>query len=216
MTIIRPLFENYTYDQAKCLVEGGGIGENGKPKNIYMKGIFIQGGVRNHNGRVYPVSEIRNAVESVNARIAKGESVLGEADHPEGININIDRVSHVIESMWMDGPNGYGKLRVLGTPCGQIVRTLLEEGIKLGVSSRGEGQVDSSGDVSNFSIVTVDVVCTPSGPECFPNAVYESLMRGDTRQKREIMKLAEQTAYSGDPAAQKHLSNSIINFINNL
>ena len=216
MTIIRPLFENYTYDQAKCLVEGGGVGENGKPKNIYMKGIFIQGGVRNHNGRVYPVSEIRSAVESVNVRIAKGESVLGEADHPEGININIDRVSHVIENMWMDGPNGYGKLRVLGTPSGQIVRTLLEEGIKLGVSSRGEGQVDNNGDVSNFSIVTVDVVCTPSGPDCFPNAVYESLMRGDTRNKRDIMKMAEAVSYSNDPAAQKYLQKSILDFIKNL
>ena len=213
---IRPLFENYTYDQAKCLVEGGGIGENGKPKNIYMKGIFIQGGVRNHNGRVYPVSEIRDAVESVNMRISKGESVLGEADHPEGININIDRVSHVIESMWMDGPNGYGKLRVLGTPSGQIVRTLLEEGIKLGVSSRGEGQVDHNGDVSNFSIVTVDVVCTPSGPDCFPNAVYESLMRGDTTRKKDILKLAETVSYSKDPAAQKYLKKSIVDFINSL
>jgi len=91
-----------------------------------MKGICIQGGVRNANQRVYPVNEIGRAVTTLNDQIAGGYSVLGEVDHPEGLNINLDRVSHMITEMWMDGPNGYGKLKILPTPMGQLVRTMLE------------------------------------------------------------------------------------------
>jgi hypothetical protein len=166
------LKEHLTFDAARMVTEGS---EDGK--DLFMKGIFIQGGVKNENKRVYPVSEISNAVSTINEQIKGGYSVLGEVDHPDDLKINLDRVSHMITEMWMDGPNGFGKLKLLPTPMGQLVKTMLESGVKLGVSSRGSGQVsESSGDVSDFEIVTVDVVAQPSAPNAYPTAVYEGLM----------------------------------------
>ena len=153
----------------------------GTGKNLYMKGIFIEGGVKNANQRVYPVNEISRAVESINTQIKGGYSVLGEVDHPDDLKVNLDRVSHMIEQMWMDGPAGHGKLKILPTPMGQLVRTMLESGVKLGVSSRGSGNVnESTGHVSEFEIVTVDIVAQPSAPHAYPQAIYEGLlnMRG--------------------------------------
>lgn len=146
-------------------------------KNLYMKGIFIQGGVKNANERVYPVSEIESAVRTLNEQITSGYSVLGEVDHPDDLKINLDRVSHCIVHMTMDGPNGIGKLKILPTPMGKLVETMLESGVKLGVSSRGSGNVnDYDGKVSDFEIVTVDIVAQPSAPNAYPKAIYEGLM----------------------------------------
>jgi len=135
------LREHMSFDQAKIVVESANEG-----KDLYMKGICIQGGVRNANQRVYPVNEISRAVTTLNEQIAGGYSVLGEVDHPEGLNINIDRVCHMVTEMWMDGANGYGKLKILPTPMGQLVKTMLEAQVKLGVSSRGSGNVSESGN----------------------------------------------------------------------
>ena len=153
------LRETLTFDQAKIVVESK---DETNGKSLYMKGICIQGGVKNANQRVYPVSEISRAVSTLNDQITGGYSVLGEVDHPEGLNINLDRVT----DMWMDGPNGYGKLKILPTPMGKLVETMLQSGVKLGVSSRGSGNVkeDGSGQVSDFEIITVDVVAQPSAP----------------------------------------------------
>ncbi len=150
---------------------------DGQGKNLYMKGIFVQGGVKNANQRVYPVQEIAEAVGSVNKQLKEGYSVLGELDHPDDLKINLDRVSHMITEMWMDGPNGFGKLKILPTPMGELVKAMLTSGVKLGVSSRGSGNVnESSGHVSDFEIVTVDIVAQPSAPNAYPKAVYEGLM----------------------------------------
>ena len=129
------LRENLTFDNASLIVES--VKEEGDKKSLYMKGIFIQGGVKNANERVYPVSEIAQAVDTLNKQIREGNSVLGEVDHPDDLKINLDRVSHMITEMWMDGANGFGKLKIIPTPMGQIVSTMLESGVKLGVSSRG-------------------------------------------------------------------------------
>src|SRR6056297_3228545 len=169
---MKNLRENLTFDQAQIVLENANEG-----KDLFMKGICIQGGVRNANQRVYPVNEIGRAVKTLNDQISGGYSVLGEVDHPEGLNINLDRVSHMITEMWMDGPNGYGKLKILPTPMGSLVETMLKSGVKLGVSSRGSGEVnEADGQVRNFDIVTVDVVAQPSAPNAYPTAVYESLM----------------------------------------
>ena len=128
---MRNLRETLTFDQANLVIESANEG-----KDLYLKGICIQGGVRNANQRVYPVNEIGRAFKTLNDQIQGGYSVLGEVDHPEGLNINLDRVSHMIESCWMDGNNGYGKLKILPTPMGQLVKTMLESGVKLGVSSK--------------------------------------------------------------------------------
>lgn len=206
------LTETRTFDQAQILVEGGGLNEAGKPKDLYMRGIFIQGGTKNHNQRVYPVNEIRSAVDQLNECLRRGESILGEADHPEELNINLDRVSHMITEMYMDGANGIGKLKVLPTPMGNIVRTLLESGVKLGVSSRGSGNVTHNGEVSDFEIVTVDVVARPSAPEAYPRAVYEAFNRN--RRGPVIEDLAE--AVRHDPKAQKFLAEELVDWIRNL
>lgn len=206
------LTERLSFDQAGLKVE---IAESADLisgiKPIYMKGVFVQGGVRNHNGRIYPVSEISRAVETVNKQISEGYSICGEADHPEELNINLDRVSHIITQMWMDGPNGMGKLQVLPTPMGNIVRTLLESGVKLGVSSRGSGNVDNYGQVSDFEIVTVDIVARPSAPNAYPKMVYEAL---NTRRGDQIDKLSRDMVH--DPKAQKFLAQELREWINKL
>ena len=173
---MKNLREHLTFDQANMVVESTENPNGGK--DLYMKGICIQGGVRNANQRVYPVNEIGRAVKTLNDQVSGGYSVLGEVDHPEGLNINLDRVSHMITDMWMDGPNGYGKLKILPTPMGQLVQTMLEAGVKLGVSSRGSGNVseDGSNEVSDFEIITVDVVAQPSAPGAYPTAIYEHMM----------------------------------------
>ena len=168
------LREHLTFDQAQVTLESQGEGEN---KNLYLKGICIQGGVKNANQRVYPVSEIGNAVRTLKDQIDGGYSVLGEVDHPDDLKVNLDRVSHMITDMWMDGPNGFGKMKILPTPMGNLVKTMLESGVKLGVSSRGSGEVnESTGEVNGFEIITVDVVAQPSAPGAYPTPIYEHLM----------------------------------------
>lgn len=206
------LTERLTFDQAHLKVElaEAADAQTGQ-RPLFMQGIFVQGGVRNLNERVYPVSEIRRAVENVNDILTRGESVLGEADHPEELNINLDRVSHMITQMWMDGPNGMGKLKVLPTPMGNIVRTLLESGVKLGVSSRGSGNVTDGGEVSDFQIVTVDIVARPSAPNAYPKAVYEAR---NAKRGAVIESLAE--AMQHDAKAQQYLKKELLDWINNL
>lgn len=202
------LRENLTYDQAGIVLENANEG-----KDLFMKGICIQGGVRNANQRVYPVNEIGRAVKTLNEQISGGYSVLGEVDHPEGLNINLDRVCHMVTEMWMDGPNGYGKLKILPTPMGQLVRTMLESGVKLGVSSRGSGNVvEGSGEVSDFEIITVDVVAQPSAPGAYPTPIYEHLM--NARGGMKAYELAQATKH--DDKAQKYLKESLVNIINRL
>ena len=199
------LREHLTFDQAQVIVENANEG-----KDLYMKGICIQGGVRNANQRVYPVNEIGRAVKTLSEQIAGGYSVLGEVDHPEGLTVNLDRVSHMINEVWMDGPNGYGKMKILPTPMGALVRTMLENGVKLGVSSRGSGNVSEDGQntVSDFEIITVDVVAQPSAPGAYPTPIYEHLM--NTRGGYRAMNVAK------DKGAQKALKESLINIISRL
>ena len=204
------LQEHLSFDQAKMVVES----EGHEGKDLYMKGICIQGGVRNANQRVYPVPEIAKAVKTLNDQISGGYSVLGEVDHPQDLRINLDRVSHMITEMWMDGPNGFGKLKILPTPMGQLIRTMLESGVKLGVSSRGSGNVqeDGSGQVSDFEIVTVDIVAQPSAPGAYPTVVYEHLM--NTRGGYKAFEMAREL--KGDPKAQKFLQEQLVNIIRGL
>lgn len=206
------LTETLSFDQAKMVVETT-ENESGS-KDLYLKGICIQGGVRNANQRVYPVTEISRAVNTLNDQIKGGYSVLGEVDHPEGLNVNLDRVSHMITEMWMDGPNGYGKLKVIPTPMGQLVSTMINNGVKIGVSSRGSGNVkeDGSGEVSEFEIITVDAVAQPSAPGAYPTPIYEHLL--NSRGGYQAMNMAREL--NGDEKAQKYLKESLVNIINGL
>ena len=177
-----------------------------------MEGIFIQGGVKNQNQRVYPVSEISNAVQTLQEKIKNGFTVLGEADHPDDLNINLDRVSHMITEMRMNGNDGIGKLKMLPTPMGNICKTLLESGVRLGVSSRGSGNVDGSGNVSDFEIITVDIVANPSAPDAYPDPIYERIM--NHRRGNVLMDVA--SAAGHDNRAQRYLQEEVTNFIKNL
>lgn len=204
------LREQLSFDQANLVLESEGTGER---KDLFLKGIFIQAAVENQNKRIYPVEEIAKAVDSINEQIAKGHSVLGEVDHPADLKINLDRVSHVITKMWMDGPNGFGKMRIIPTPMGNIVKTMLDCGVKLGVSSRGSGEVDdSTGKVRNFEIVTVDIVAQPSAPNAFPKPVFEGLM--NMRGGHRVIEASADV--SADQRVQKYLRESVLKLIKDL
>jgi len=204
------LKEHLTFDRAGMVVESVSEGDK---KHLYMKGIFIQGGVKNANERVYPVSEIETAVGTLNAQITEGYSVLGEVDHPDDLKINLDRVSHMITSMWMDGANGFGKLKILPTPMGDLVKTMLESGVKLGVSSRGSGNVDDmNGKVSDFEIVTVDIVAQPSAPNAYPKAIYEGMM--NMRHGHKLLDIAKDAR--GDKKVEKYLKEEVMRLIRDL
>jgi len=203
--------EHLSFDNARMevLAESAADGK----KSLYMKGIFIQGGVKNANQRVYPVDEIGLAVDSINRQIRDGYSVLGELDHPDDLKINLDRVCHMITDMWMDGPNGFGKLKILPTPMGQLVTTMLESGVKLGVSSRGSGNVnEGSGHVSDFEIVTVDIVAQPSAPNAYPKAVYEGLM--NMRHGHKVLEMAKDAG--ANQKVQKYLQEEVKRLIRDL
>lgn len=204
---MRTLQENLTFEQANIVTESSQDG-----KSLYMEGIFVQGDKRNQNQRVYPVSEITNAVKNIQQRIDSGISVLGEADHPEDLQVNLDRVSHMIEKMWMNGSDGYGRLKLLPTPMGNICKTLIDNGVKLGVSSRGAGEVDGNGNVSGFDIQTVDIVANPSAQEAYPDPLYEAIMNGN--RGNILIDVARATNH--DDAAQKYLQEEVLKFINNL
>jgi hypothetical protein len=201
------LKENLSYDQAKIVTESSQDG-----KSLYMQGIFVQGDKRNQNSRVYPVNEISKAVKAIQEKIETGYSVLGEADHPDDLQVNLDRVSHMIEKMWMDGQDGYGRLKLLPTPMGNICKTLIENGVKLGVSSRGSGNVTESGNVSEFEIQTVDLVANPSAPDAYPDPLYEQIMNG----KRGNILLDVATAVNNDSIANQYLQKEVLKFIEKL
>ena len=209
MNHLQYLRENLSFDQAKVVLES----DDKEGKNLYLKGIAIQGGIKNANQRVYPVHEISNAVRTLNDQIVNGYSVLGEVDDPDDLKVNLDRVSHMITEMWMDGPNGYGKMKILPTPMGNLIRTMLEAGVKLGVSSRGSGNVnDGTGEVADFEIITVDIVAQPSAPGAYPTPVYEHIMnmRGGNRAFRVAQEVKQ------DPKAQKHIREAMLQIINGL
>jgi hypothetical protein len=204
-----PLTEHLSFDQAHIVLEHSNEGDQ---KSLHLNGICIQGDIKNANQRVYSSQEIGKAVKTLNEQISGGYSVLGEVDHPADLRINLDRVSHMITKMWMDGPNGYGKLKILPTPMGKLIETMLEAGVKLGVSSRGSGDVDNNGYVQGFEIITVDVVAQPSAPGAYPTPVYEHIMNaagGNT-----ALRIAQEV--QGDPKAQKYISESLMRIIKGL
>ena len=209
---MKTLREQLTFNQAniQVLEESG---PDGHGKNLYLKGICIEGNKRNANERVYPMHEITRAVNTINEQIRSGNSVLGEVDHPDDLKINLDRVCHSVENMWMDGDAGCGKLKILPTPMGELIKTLLQSGIKLGVSSRGSGNVDDrTGHVSDFEIVTIDVVAQPSAPNAYPKAIYESLM--NMNYGHRLLEVARESGQ--DNKVQKYLKSEVVKLIREL
>ncbi len=152
-------------------------GKDGK-KRHFIEGVFLQGEIKNRNGRMYRAETLQREVAKYNEQyITKGRA-LGELGHPDGPTINLDRVSHLITSLQREGNNFVGKARLLDTPMGNIARNLLDEGVKLGVSSRGLGSIEKRGDTNivkdDFMLSTAaDIVADPSAPDAFVDGIME-------------------------------------------
>lgn len=178
-------------------------------KDMYLSGVFMQAELKNRNGRIYPLAEITRAVESAQQRIKEQNGIFGELDHPQTLNINLDRISHAITDIRMEGNNAMGRAKLLNTPMGNIAKELVKSGVRLGVSSRGAGSVNES-TVSDFNFVTIDIVATPSAPGAMPDTVYESLQ--SSMNGRKVLTLAEQV--QEDPEAQEYFKRAIMKFLN--
>jgi hypothetical protein len=152
--------------------------KNGK-KSMYIEGVFLQGNIKNRNGRLYPVEVLRKEVGRYNENHIQAGRALGELGHPEGPTVNLDRVSHKIVSLKENGSNFIGKAKILGTPMGKIAASLVEEGVKLGVSSRGIGSLKQTREGVNvvgddFMLATAaDIVADPSAPDAFVEGIME-------------------------------------------
>lgn len=152
--------------------------EDGK-KSYFIEGIFMQGDIKNRNGRIYPTAVLEKEMNRYNKTFVEPKRSLGELGHPDGPAINGDRVSHLITEMKRDGSNFIGKAKILGTPMGEIVKTFIDEGVKIGVSTRGLGSVKQTKNgimevQDDFHLATVDIVTDPSGPDCFVNGIMEN------------------------------------------
>jgi hypothetical protein len=162
-------------EDCEVLVEANDAGK----RSHYINGIFMQGDIKNRNGRIYPSAVLEKEMHRYNEQFIKTKRALGELGHPDGPQINGDRVSHLITEMKRDGSNFVGKAKILGTPMGEIVKTFIDEGVKVGVSTRGLGSVKQTRDgimevQNDFHLATVDIVTDPSGPNCFVNGIMEN------------------------------------------
>lgn len=154
------------------------VGTDGIARKCYIEGIFLQSDVKNRNGRIYPFPHVANAVHQYEENFIKTGRAMGELGHPENGSINLHLVSHMIESLRADGKNFIGRAKVLDTPMGKIAKTLISEGVRLGVSLRGYGSVSQKEDArivgKDFTLSTVDIVADPSAPDAFVNGIMEN------------------------------------------
>lgn len=170
------LITEYRDDSVEVITEAK---EDGK-KNYFIEGIFMQGDLKNRNGRIYPSATLENEMNRYNKEFIETKRALGELGHPDGPQINGDRVSHLITEMRREDNDFYGKAKILSTPMGEIVKSLLDEGVKIGVSTRGLGSVKAGrGGVmevqKDFHLSTVDIVTDPSAPNAFVNGIMENV-----------------------------------------
>jgi hypothetical protein len=176
--------------------------ENGK-KQYYIQGNMMQGNLKNRNGRIYPSEVLEKEMNRYNEQFIKTKRALGELNHPQGPQINADRVSHLITEMKRDGDNFVGKAKILSTPMGEIVKTFIDEGVRIGVSTRGLGSVKQTKDgimevQNDFHLATVDIVTDPSGPDCFVNGIMENTqyfydIASGTWRAQELQEFIEET-----------------------
>ena len=160
-------------EDVKLITEG-----KGDDKKLYIEGVFLQAELKNRNGRVYPFKVLETEVSRYNEEYVKTKRALGELGHPDGPTVNLDRVSHRITSLKAEGHNFIGRAQIMNTPMGNIAKALLEDGVKLGVSSRGMGSIDKREDcgvvMDDFMLATAaDIVADPSAPDAFVNGIME-------------------------------------------
>lgn len=191
-------------DDCEVLVESN---ENGK-KSHFIEGNFMQGNIKNRNGRIYPSAVLEKEMKRYTETYIKTKRALGELGHPDGPQINGDRVSHLITEMRKDGDNFIGKAKILSTPMGEIVKTFIDEGVKIGVSTRGLGSVKQSKDgimevQNDFHLATVDIVTDPSGPDCFVQGIMENT--------QYYFDIATSSWLPGTPSVAEEAETTVIN-----
>ncbi len=166
------LITETTHSDIRFLSEG-----SDKERQHFIEGVFMQSDVKNRNGRVYPQEILAKEVERYNDEFVQKNRAMGELGHPEGPTVNLERVSHIIKDLRVEGKNVYGKAKILETPMGKIAKNLLNEGCMFGVSSRGMGSLQEKNGVSyvqdDFMLATVDIVADPSAPNAFVNGIME-------------------------------------------
>lgn len=209
-----------TIENVQVITEG-----KGDTKKLYIEGVFLQSELKNRNGRMYPFQVLQKEVGRYNEQYIKTSRALGELGHPDGPTVNLDRVSHRIISLEEDGTNFKGKAQILDTPMGKIASSLLGEGVKLGVSSRGMGSIDKREDVNvvmdDFMLATAaDIVADPSAPDAFVEGVMEGkewVWEGTILKERkaEEVKSAIDTL-AGKKRLEEHKIDLFNEFINSL
>lgn len=166
------LITETTQDNVRLITE-----ETKGEKQHFIEGIFMQSDVKNRNGRVYPTDILSNEVKRFNEEYVKKNRAMGELGHPDGPTVNLERVSHLIKDLRVEGKEVYGKAKILDTPMGKIAKNLLGEGCMFGVSSRGMGSLQEKNGVNyvqdDFMLATVDIVADPSAPNAFVNGIME-------------------------------------------
>jgi len=171
-------------------------------KSYFIEGVFMQSDIKNRNGRVYPTSVLVKEATRYNKEFVESNRAMGELGHPEGPQLNLDRVSHIIKEMKIDGKNIWGKAKVMDTPYGKIVKNMIDEGVKFGVSSRGVGSLKTTKDginevQSDFNLAAVDIVADPSAPDAFVEGVMEGkewvLENGNWKQIERIREIIKRT-----------------------
>lgn len=174
--------------------------KNGK-KHLYIEGTFLQGNIKNRNGRMYPMETLAREVDKYSNTYIKSGRAMGELGHPDGPIVNLDRVSHLITSLVQEGSNFKGKAKILDTPMGQIAKSLLDEGVRLGVSSRGVGSLKLNREGVNvvaddFMLATAaDIVADPSAPDAFVEGIMEGrewVWENNILKERELRKIERQ------------------------
>jgi hypothetical protein len=172
-------------------------------KAYFIEGVFMQSDIKNRNGRVYPNGVLVKEAMRYNKEFVEANRAMGELGHPEGPQLNLDRVSHIIKEMKVDGKNIWGKAKVMDTPYGKIVKNMIDEGVKFGVSSRGVGSLKTTKDginevQSDFNLAAVDIVADPSAPDAFVEGVMEGkdwvYENGNWRQIEAIKQVIKRTS----------------------
>jgi len=171
-------------------------------KSYFIEGVFMQSDIKNRNGRVYPNSVLVKEAMRYNKEFVESNRAMGELGHPEGPQLNLDRVSHIIKEMKIDGKNIWGKAKVMDTPYGKIVKNMIDEGVKFGVSSRGVGSLKTTKDginevQSDFNLAAIDIVADPSAPNAFVEGVMEGkdwvLENGNWKQIERVRETIKRT-----------------------
>ena len=197
--------------------------KNGQ-KSYFIEGTFLQGDIKNRNGRVYEFKMLKDKVEQYRKEFVEQKRAFGELGHPEGPTINLERVSHMITDLKPDGKNFYGKAKVMDTPYGKIVKNLMDEGAKLGVSSRGVGSIEEKNGANyvkdDFRLSTAaDIVADPSAPEAFVRGVMEGrewVYENGILKAREIEEIKESIRRASSRNLEEQKMKAFARFIRSL